>query len=322
MESHVLGIDVGKSRCHAALLLAGKIKNKAFDNSPAGVQELQSWLKRQQVEKGHACMEATGTYAETLATWLIEAGHDVSIVNPARIKGFAQSELSRTKTDKTDAGVIARFCLAHKPAKWQAPLPEVRALRDWVRRLEDLKEMFQMEDNRLKSGVLSQEVEQDIRQLMSQLEEAMRLTRKRISQHLRQHPKLREDAALLGTIPGIAEQTAALILAEIGSAEAFQSAKHLAAYAGLTPREKQSGTSVRGKARLSKVGNAHLRRGLFMPARTALRCNPAVQALGERLKQKGLPNKAIQGAAMRKLLHMAYGVLKSRRPFDPSLAAG
>lgn len=321
MEPHILGIDVGKTRCHAALLLAGKTKNKAFANSAEGAQELHAWLKRHHVEKVHVCMEATGTYAETLAAWLIEAGHDVSIVNPARIKGFAQSELSRTKTDKVDAGIIARFCLALRPSFWQPPLTEVRVLRDMVRRLDSLQEMYQMEKNRLKAGVVSLDVQQSLHQHMKQLEEAIKATKKQIHQHIHQHPTLKEDVALLDTIPGIAEQTAALILAEIGSIASFSSAKHVAAYAGLTPREKQSGTSVRGKTRLSKVGNAHLRRGLFMPARCAKQKNPVVKALCDRLNARGLPAKAVTGAAMRKLLHIAFGVLKSRRPFDPSLAA-
>ena len=121
MSLTVLGIDIAKQKFDVALLADGKIKNKTCRNSTEGFEVLKMWLEKQGIQKVHACLEATGNYGEDLAIYLHEAGHTVSIVNPARIKGFAQSELVRTKTDKLDAGVIARFCLAMKPANtWTA----------------------------------------------------------------------------------------------------------------------------------------------------------------------------------------------------------
>jgi transposase len=115
MSAPVLGIDIAKQRVEVALLVDGKIKNKSFKNTVEGFEALALWFKKLGIPKVQACLEATGSYGEDLAIYLHEAGHPVSIVNPVRIKGFAQSELIRTKTDKIDAGIIARFCLAMKP---------------------------------------------------------------------------------------------------------------------------------------------------------------------------------------------------------------
>jgi transposase len=108
MSEVVLGIDIAKQKFDAALLVDGKTKHKACKNSAEGFETLMLWLEKQGIRKVHACLEATGNYGEDLAIYLHEAGHIVSVVNPARIKGFAQSELIRTKTDKLDAALIAR----------------------------------------------------------------------------------------------------------------------------------------------------------------------------------------------------------------------
>ncbi len=114
MAVSILGIDIAKQRFEVALLVERKIKNKSFQNTTEGFEALALWLRKQGIHQVHACLEATGNYGEDLAIFLHEAGHTVSIVNPARIKGFAQSELIRTKTDKIDAGIIARFCSGHE----------------------------------------------------------------------------------------------------------------------------------------------------------------------------------------------------------------
>ena len=133
MSTSILGIDITKQRFEAALLVNGKIKNKSFKNTVECFESLSLWLEKQGIQKVHACLEATGNYGEDLAIYLHEAGHTVSIANPARIKGFTQSELIRTKTDKIDAGIIARFCLPMQPEPWIPPTPAIRVLRALVR---------------------------------------------------------------------------------------------------------------------------------------------------------------------------------------------
>ena len=152
MSLTVLGIDIAKQKFDVALLLDGKTKHKTCKNSTEGFETLMFWLEKQGIQKVHACLEATGNYGEDLAIYLHEAGHTVSIVNPARIKGFSQSELIRTKTDKIDAGVIARFCLAMKPEPWIPPVPEIRSLRALVRRVDSLIDMRSQEKNRISTA--------------------------------------------------------------------------------------------------------------------------------------------------------------------------
>jgi len=150
--SVILGVDIAKQKFDAALLVDGKTKHKSCKNSAEGFETLTQWLERQGAGNVHVCMEATGSYGEDLAVYLHEAGHRVSVVNPARIKGFGQSELIRTKTDKIDAALIARFCLAMKPAAWIPPSPEVRSLKALVRRVDSLIDMRSQEKNRINTA--------------------------------------------------------------------------------------------------------------------------------------------------------------------------
>jgi transposase len=266
----------------------------------------------------HACLEATGTYGDALAEHLYHAGHVVSLVNPARIKGFGQSELSRTKTDKADAQLIARFCRVMRPEPWQPLAPEVKELQSLVRRLEALNDMLDQERNRLESA--QGLVRDSIERVIAHLQQEIKATRTLIRTHIDRHPDLRGKRDLLETIPGIGPGTSAMILAEFGDVSRFQDAGQMASFCGLTPRHRQSGSSVRGRSMISKTGSSRIRKALFMPALTATRYNPVLAALRSRLKANGKHPMVIICAIMRKLIHLAYGVLKSGRPFDPSIA--
>ncbi|NEQ28902.1 MAG: IS110 family transposase, partial [Microcoleus sp. SIO2G3] len=312
-----LGIDVGKHQLHLALLRPGrKPKLKVVANNAQGHQALLVWLNQQGCSSVHACLESTSTYGEAVAEVLHQAGHLVSIVNPARIKGFAQSELSRTKTDKADAALIARFCAAMQPGLWQ-PLPdEVKQLQALVRRLEVLKEIYQQESNRQETATA--QVALLVEEHLDYLRADIKRTEELIKEHIERHPKLKEQSDLLKSIPGIGQTTAALIVGELGSVNRFDSAKQLAAYLGLSPQERSSGSSVRGRTQLSRTGSGRLRKAFYMPAVVAKRCNPLVSALCQRLAERGKQPMQIIGAAMRKLVHLVYGVLKHNCPFDPN----
>jgi len=265
MSDAVLGIDVGKSKLHVALLLPnGKTKPKAVANTLPGHQDLLSWLQRQGLKQVWTCLEATSVYGEAVAEVLYEAGHQVSVVNPARIKGFAQSELSRTKTDKVDAGLIARFCAALRPEPWQPIALAIKQLQALVRRLETLNQMHQQEQNRLEtaSALVQSSLEEHLQYLQADIER----TKQQIKDHFDQHPELKQQRQLLTSIPGIGETTAAVILSEVTNWSAFESARQLAAYAGLTPQQHQSGTSVHGKTKLCRTGSKRLPKALYMPA--------------------------------------------------------
>jgi transposase len=314
-----LGIDISKRKFDACLLReGGRLRHRVFPNTPDGFSQLSAWLSQQKVERVHACLEATGAYSEALATYLHEAGQAVSVVNPAQIKAYAQSRLSRVKTDKADATLIAQFCAERRPPRW-SPLPqEVRELQALARRLDSLAEMRQMEANRLDVAA-TVAVRESLAGHLAYLDEEVARTEELIRSHIDSHPALRGQRDLLLSIPGIGETTAARLLAEIMDVKLYASARQLAAFAGLAPRLHESGSSVRRKARLSKAGAPRLRKALYFPAIAAIRYNPYIKDLSERLKARGKCPMQVIGAAMRKLLHLAYGVLKSGRPFDPKL---
>jgi transposase len=321
MTQPALGIDISKLKFNVCLInREGKLRHKLFSNTAAGFEQLKEWLSKQRVERVHACLEATGTYGEALSLFLHEAGQTVSVINPAAVKAFAQSRLSRTKTDRVDAELIARFCLAQEPPAWMPLSPQVRDLQALVRRLESLIEMRVMEENRLSSGITVESVRHSVEEHLCFLTQEIERTQELIRKHIKGNPTLRQQSELLDSIPGIAPTTAALLLAEITDITQYRSARQVAAYAGLVPRERQSGSSLRGRTRLSKIGNARLRRALYFPAITALRCSPFFQAWAEGLRKRGKSKMSVICAVMRKLVHIAYGVLKSGKPFDPQWA--
>jgi transposase len=313
-----LGIDVSKDTLDVVLLGEGQSAQAAqFANTRQGFNALRHFLKKRRVERLHACLEATGTYGDELAQCLDEAGYTVSVVNPARIKAYADSRLSRNKTDAGDAALIADFCRTQQPEAWTPPAPEQRELQALVRHWETLTQMKQQEVNRRQAGIPSETVLHTLDAHIAFLDQQLTELQQRIHDHVDRHPDLRQQRDLLTSIPGIGNLTAFKLLAEIRDIHAFHSAPQLAAFAGLTPRQHTSGSSVRGKTRLSKRGSARLRNALYFPAIVAQRHNPILRAFAQRLLAAGKPKLAVIAAIMRKLLHLVYGILTSGLPFDP-----
>ena len=319
MTTSPLGIDISKLKFDVCLIRAGgKLRHRVFPNTPDGFSQLSAWLTKHKVERTHACLEATGAYGDALATYLHETGHAVSVINPAQIKAYAQSRLSGAKTDKADATLIAQFCAERKPPEWSSLPREARELQALVRRLDSLLEMRQMEANRFEVAG-TEAVRESLAEHLAYLDEEIARRQELIRAHIDSHPGLRGQRDLLLSIPGIGAATAAKLLAEIMDVKLYESARQLAAFAGLAPRPHESGSSVRRKAHLSKTGTPRLRKALYFPAVVAIRHNPYVKDLSERLRARGKCPMQIIGAAMRKLVHLAYGVLKSGRPFDPGM---
>jgi transposase len=315
-----LGIDIAKGKYAVSLSRAdGQRRQKSFPNTAAGHQALLAWLTTHAGGPVHACLEATGTYGEAVAAVLVDAGHTVSVINPAAANAFAQSQLRRTKTDEVDAAVLADFCAAHRPPSWTPWPREIRELQGLIRRREALLEMLTQEKNRHASGGLIPAVAASLVRHITMLEAELADLDDQIRQHLEAHPDLRRQRDLLITIPGIGATTAARLLAECRAITDFANARAYAAFAGLVPRERQSGT-LRGRARLSKLGSARLRLALYFPALAAMRHNPRLVPVADRLAAAGKHKMVIIAAIMRRLLHIVYGVLKHQRPFDPTLA--
>jgi transposase len=318
MSSSTLGIDISKDKMDVALYQEGNYRTATFANKRDGYRRLANWLKKQKAKGCHVGIEATGRYGEAVAMYLHERGYPVSIVNPARIKAYGASQLKRNKTDQEDAKVIAHFCATQNPGLWTPPAPEIQELQDLTRRLEVLKAERTRELNRQKSGIHSKAVLADIKAHIRFLDKQIATIEQRIHDLIDRHPDLREQRDLLTSIPGIGNITAANFIAEVPDVARFESANQLAAYAGLTPRNHDSGSSVHRHGRLVKTGNTRFRTTFFLPALAAMRHNPIVQNLVRRMQDNGKNRMTIVGAAMRKLVHLAYGVLKNGKPFDPN----
>jgi transposase len=312
-----LGIDVSKSKLDCALRSPeGKIRSKVVLNNSKGFEELTAWLTKNQASDLHVCMEATGSYWEAVAEYLCDLGFKVSVVNPAQIKSYGASRLVRSKTDSIDARVIADFCTAQSPALWTAPPKVLRELRALVSRREALVNMRTQEQNRLL--VASEGVQEGIRSHIDYLNCSLAALEKHIRDHIDKDPDLKGKKELLRSIPGLGDATVPILLSFIATSR-FTSAKEAAAFAGLDPRHYQSGTSVKGKTRFSKVGHAFLRKSLYMPAMVTITKTRWGCSFRDRLAASGKVPMIIIGAMMRKLLCVAFGVLKSGQPFDPNL---
>lgn len=316
-----VGIDVSKSKLDLALRLNGKVRNKVITNNDAGFKSLLEWLE-EHVPGGaaaaHVCMEATGSYHEAVALFLCDHSVLVSVINPFVIKRYAESRLQRNKTDRADARVIAQFCEQEVPAAFVPPSKSVRSLQALVLRLQTLEVMEHAERNRM--DVAHEVVKPSVQTVLDSLTEAIADVRRQISDTIDKDPDLKNRSDLLDTIPGLGERSIPQLLAFIGRPERFESGKALAAYAGLCPSIKESGSSLRRRGAISAFGSRSLKRCLYFPAMVAGRYNPVIQPFWRRLMAQGKPGKVVVVACMHKLLCLVYAVLKSGRPFDPALS--
>lgn len=320
-----LGIDVAKNKLDCMLLdtTSGKLKSKGkIANNPAGFAELLAWLDKQNAAKPHVVMEPTGMYHEAAALALADAGLVVSLVNPAQVRAYAVATGAKSKTDKADSALLARFGQTQKPAPWQPPSASARRLKALLTRRDAVADDLQRELNRKEANDFSpapEAVQDSIAQSIAFLEGELKRLEKMIAEHINNDPDLRNKKDLLETIPGVGPRVASHMTA-LFAGRTFASAEQLAAYLGLVPVMWESGSSVKGRPRMSKAGPAYLRKVLYMPAVVARRCNPHIKALNDRLLAKGKSKMAVIGAAMRKLAHLCFGVVHSNKPYDPKFA--
>jgi transposase len=319
-----LGVDVSKKKLDCMLRDAssGKVKSKSVPNTPAGFIELLEFLSKNSPIQPHIIMEPTGTYHEAAALALADAGLVVSLVNPAQLRSFADGIGVKNKTDKEDSAVLARYGEVQKPAPWQPPSPSARRLKALLARRDAVADDLQRECNRQEANDFSpapEAVRESITQSIAFLESELKRLEAMIKTHIDNDPDLRDKKKLLETIPGVGPRVASHMTA-LFAGRTFERAEQLAAYLGLVPVQRESGSSVRGRPRMSKAGPAYLRKVLYMPAVTARRWNPHIKALNDRLLAKGKSKMSIIGAAMRKLAHLCFGVIHSGKPYDPKFA--
>ncbi len=318
-----LGIDVSKAKLDGCLLnesAQDKRRSKVVGNTLAGVAELVRWLAKQGTEPGdtHVLLEGTGVYHESAATALYDAGMRVSILNPAQVRDFAKGIAVRTKTDAADSAVLARHGAMVKPAVWQPPPLQVRELKALLSRRQALANDLQRERNRQETAQATEtpeRIHRSLRHTIAFLHEELSSLQKDIDSHIDRHPDLKEDSDLLQSIPAVGPQVGSHLLC-VMRGNRFRKAEQLAAYLGVTPIERQSGSSVLGRAKLSKAGPPRIRALLYMAAVVGIRHNPQVKAVYERLIDRGKSKMAALGAAMRKIVHLCFGVWKNRTPYQ------
>jgi len=322
-----IGIDVSKAKLDCSLLLdvaSSKRRAKTVANSQAGFNELLAWCVKQHASpyELHAILEGTGVYHEPAALALADAGVTVSIANPAQVKDFGRSLGVRTKTDGVDSLVLARYGALLKPRPWTPPAQEARVLQALLSRREAIAQDLQRERNRLEKAEATETpplIRQSLLDSMAFLEQQLAKLQQDIDDHINKHPKLKADRELLVSIPAVGPQVGNHLLAVMHNHH-FQSAEQLAAYLGLVPIERQSGSSILGRPRLSKAGPARIRAILYMAAIVGTQHNPHIKALYQRLQERGKTKMSALGAAMRKLVHLCFGVLKTRQPYQSNYA--
>lgn len=329
----VLGIDVAQATLAVALSTGeGTTRHGTFSNDSKGFGQLKRWVQRHVQHHVHhhvqhsirACLEATGRYSDAIACYLDDETwvERVSVLNPQCIHAYARSQLRRSKTDKSDAALLAHYAATQDPQAWNRPSPQQQTLQELTRHRDNLLDMRQQVRNRLKSGVRSSAVQRQLQEQEQLLTRQIAEAEAEIQTALEQDDELHHHFELLCSIPGVGPVLASHFLAEVPDVARFDSASQLAAFAGLVPTQHDSGTSVKRKGKLAKTGNVHLRSAFYMPALCATRHNPLIAAFVERLKATGEKAKmTIVVAVMHKLLRLAYGVLKSNQPFDLNFAA-
>jgi transposase len=321
VSDSIVGIDVSKETLDANCIRGQRKQARIFANDPDGWKLMLSWLKAMGSKQAHVCMEATGRHSLGVALALHDAGHVVSVVNPAQIRDFARTKLGRNKTDKVDAALIRDYAALFNPAPWTPPSPAMRRLCELQTVRAGIIGNRAEWKNRLGSGLgdstATRLAAATIEHFTSQLEAVDQA----IGETIDQDVTLRVRRDLLLSVIGVGETLAASLLAEMPEPGVMRRSGEMVAYAGLNPSHHRSGTSIDRPTRISKIGNAALRSSLYMPALSAMRFNPAVAALVARLKEAGrLKPKQIVVAAMRKLLVLCFGVLKTGKPFDPAVA--
>jgi transposase len=295
-------------------------KALTFEQSPTGYQRFQDALTQSGAQPNTTLivMEATGNYWVRLAVTLHQAGYVVSILNPAQVLHFARSLPRRSKTDQLDAHLLLRFAIERQPAAWTPPEQVYHDLRQRLLVRDGLLQMRTQARNQRHAlqqwPVKVEAALASIESVIGELDTQLNGLEKEISQILRDGAWASSALLLLST-PGLGLVTTAWLLVTTLNFSLAYSPDQLSAYAGLVPLERQSGTSVRGRASIGHAGNARLRTALYMATLSAARANPTIQAFYQRLRAAGKPMKVARCAAARKLLHLAYAIVTKQQPY-------
>lgn len=327
----VAGIDIAQKELVVTLgrlyqdLHPELYSSKVFANTAKGFVSMVQWVTQTAGSDTAVkyVMEATGVYHEGIAYFLHDQGHELSIVMPNKMSNYQKTLQIKTITDRTSSEVIARFGLERKLDPWVKPKPVFKRLRQLVRERNQLVEIRTISKNQLHAEMAEAEpnkgtiarVNKQIALYNKQEEEI----KKEIAALVKTDEQVRQSVEIMSSAPGIGTLTATTVLAETNGFELVRNKRQLSSYAGLDIVEKQSGTSVRGKSKISRKGNKHLRKAMHLPALSAIKCNERYKAIFTRLVSRhGVKMKAVV-AIQRKLLELMYVLYKTNKPFDKDL---
>ena len=332
---HWVGVDVAKTTFDAALVRDGQryphtplsaVPVRHFARTQVGAKELVEWLDSQleSPDSVRVCMEATGAYSTQLATWLLNerVALQPAIVNPARSCAFIDSLGLRNKTDQLDARALGFYGVERRPVAYEPPTKVMAELRALSRYRSNLVAAKGAESNRAGEPVVSRQVASMQKRRLRQFKRDVERLDTQIAALVHKTPQLKSDIDALTAIYGVGMVTAVVVLTEMGDLRRFGKARQLSAFAGMSPRIRQSGTSVNAKSHLCKQGNSRTRQALYMAAMTTIRGNNDLQRAYRRLLNQGKTHMAALGAVMRKLLCLMRAILISGKPYQAHFQLG
>ena len=316
-----IGIDISKEVVDVAMYDGNDYKNSQYENTKKGVRALSKMIKKLKKEV-KITMEATGTYYLNYAEGLHEKDYTVSVVNPLIIKRYSQMRLHRTKTDKVDARIIAEYGYREESRMYVPENPLNRVVRLKLRLVDQFQTDITRNINRIEglnqypSG--TKEMIRTLKSCNRDLKKKIKKMKQEIQDTIKQDETCNESVERIKKIKGVGDVISSVIVAYFGEFEYFENARQVASFIGIIPTIKQSGSSVRSKGRMSRIGNSYIRKQLTMGARTAMLYNPSCKALNERLLAKNKSYNERMVAVAHKLLRQIFAVVKNNEEYDPN----
>lgn len=307
------GFDVSKNCFDVCLLLNDKQEVKQFVYDKEGLASLSKWLPK----TTHCVMEVTGPYYLKLACYLHQQGFDVSVVNPLVIKRFSQMRLLRAKTDRADAKMIAAYGLAEQPDLWQPPAEYVVKLQQMdsvLQQLQKQRTALLCQREAFSASGMDKEMKTFLQRAIAHLDKQIDQMTGRMEVIIEQYHQ--QMVKNIVSIPGLGKKTAIVLIVLSDGFKKFSNYKQLSAYVGLSPRIYESGTSVKGKAKICKMGMSRIRAMLYVCAWSAKRCNKACKELYDRLVEKGKSKRLALIAVANKLIKQVFAIATNNRTYE------
>jgi transposase len=309
------GIDTSKDFFDATVITGDKtLLQERYPNGKTGFETFLKAVRGCKL----VVIEATGPYYLPLAIFLFRNNVPVSVVNPLVIKRFAQMKMSRAKTDKKDSLLIAQYGQIHQPERWEAPSETIIRIQQLDTYLEGLEKRKRMALNQLhafnSTGQIDTQLTKEIEEEIAVYNIKIKKVEKQIDELIaKEHKDMLEQ---LKSIPGIGSKSAYLMIICTNGFKSFKNYRQVISYFGLAPRIYESGTSVKGKSKICKMGMSKVRKTLYMAAGSAIKYNQACKALYERLRAKGKSHKLAVIAAVNKLIKQAFSIVKNETMYN------